>query len=136
MHGRRSASTVIAAVALLIVWCAMGPAKAGTQKEPKPEPKMTRLTVVLTGGDGNKPVPEASVYLKYVVPGKHGGGKKFELNLKTNQEGEAHSPEIPQGEVLVQIVVPDWKTFGQYYQLQEDEQTIQIHLDRPNSKFY
>lgn len=104
---------------------------AGAQKAPLPPPKTTRLTIDVTGGDNNSPVSEASVYLRYVVTGKHGKEQKFELNLKTNQEGETHSPEIPQGKVLIQIVAPNWKTFGQYYFLQEDDQTIQIHLDHP-----
>jgi hypothetical protein len=136
MRHRRSAAAIVAVGALLVSWAVLGSAKARAQKKDVPPPKTTRLTVLVTGGDANKPIDQASVYVKYVVTGKHNKQQKFELNLKTNQEGAAHSPEIPQGEVLVQIVVPNWKTFGQYYELQQDDQTIQIHLDRPNSKFY
>ena len=78
----------------------------------------TRLTIEVTGGDEKKPVAEASVYVKYVVAVRQAGSKKIELNLKTNQEGVTHSPEIPQGKVLIQIVAPGWKTFGQYYDVQ------------------
>ena len=135
MRHRKRAAVVLAVVTLLAFSIALGPAKARAQKKDIPPPKTTRLTIVVTGGDGNKPVTEASVYLRYVVVGKHGKEQKFELNLKTNLEGETHSPEIPQGKVLIQIVAENWKTFGQYYDLQEDDQTVQIHLDRP-TRFY
>jgi hypothetical protein len=137
MRDRRSAAAIVAVVALVLLVAAVGPGKARAQKKDIPPPKTTRLTIVVTGGDTNKAVAEASVYLRYVaVTGKHGKEQKFELNLKTNQEGETHSPEIPQGKVLIQIVAENWKTFGEYFDLQEDDQTVQIHLDRPTTKWY
>jgi hypothetical protein len=126
----KRAAVIMACVSLLMFSIVLAPNEAAAQKN-TPPPKTTRLTIIVTGGDGNKPVQEASVYLKYVVIVKHGKDQKLELNLKTNQEGETHSPEIPQGKVLIQIVAPSWKTFGEYFDLQQDEQTIQIHLDRP-----
>jgi hypothetical protein len=75
-------------------------------------------------------VDNASVYLRFPKE------KKVELDLKTNQEGVARSPEIPQGKVLIQIVAPGWKTYGEYHDVSESEQTIQIHLVRPTTKWY
>jgi hypothetical protein len=132
MRGKKCATAIFAIAALFVSVAAFTSSNARAQKKELPPPKTTRLTIVVTGGDGNKPVAEASVYLKYVETGKHGKGRKFELNLKTNQEGETHSPQIPQGKVLIQIVAETWKTFGQYYDLQQDDQTVEIHLDRPN----
>ena len=132
MRDRRNARAILAVMALVGCWVALRPSSVAAQKA---APKTTRLTIAVTGGEDNKPIAEASVYLKYVVDVKHGKDKKLELNLKTNQEGQTHSPEIPQGRVLIQIVAENWKTFGQYYDLQEDDQTIQIHLDRPK-RFY
>lgn len=129
----------IASFAALFVWIAFGTANVRAQKKEVSPPKTTRLTIVVTGGENNKPVAEASVYVKS-VPGERVGKKgkkegKFELNLKTNQEGETHSPAIPQAKVLIQVVAEKWKTFGEYYDLQQDNQTIQIHLERP-TRFY
>ena len=90
----------------------------------------SRLRIEVTGGDTNKPVADASVYLRF--PEK----KKEELDLKTNQEGIARSPEIRQGRVLIQIVAPGWKTYGEYHDATEAEQTIQIHLVRPTTRWY
>jgi hypothetical protein len=135
MKTNRSAAMMVAAVALLLPWVAIARARAGDQQVYRPS-LTTRLSIEVTGGDDKKPVAEASVYLKYVSVNKHGKESKIELNLKTNQEGVTHSPEIPQGKVLIQIVAPGWKTFGQYYDAQSDDQTIQIHLERPTTKWY
>jgi hypothetical protein len=96
----------------------------------KHNPATSRLRIEVTGGDANKPVPDASVYIRF--PEK----KKIELDLKTNLEGIARSPEIPQGKILIQIVVSGWKTYGEYHDITEPEQTIQIHLVRPTTRWY
>src|ERR1700674_723120 len=96
----------------------------------------SRLRIELTGGDQDRPVAEASVYLKFVEERKLWKDKKIELNLKTNQSGVTQSPEIPKGKVLIQIVAPGWKTYGEYHELTADEQTIRIHLVRPTTKWY
>jgi hypothetical protein len=90
----------------------------------------SRLRIEVTGGDNNKPVADASVYVRFPKD------KKAELDLKTNQEGVARSPEIPQGKILIQIVAPGWKTYGEYHDVTESEQTIQIHLLKPTTRWY
>jgi hypothetical protein len=128
------AVVVLIVAALLASWVTLALAKAGALTGPPG--KTTRLSIEVTAGTENKPVAEASVYLKYVAVSKRGKQEKIELNLKTNQEGVTHSPEIPQGQVLIQVVAPDWKPFGQYYDAQSDDQTVQIHLERPTTKWY
>jgi hypothetical protein len=112
----------------------LGPALAAQDdKAPAAKEKRngtSRLRIEVTGGDENKPVADASVYLRFPKD------KKAELDLKTSQEGVARSPEIPQGKVLIQIVVPGWKTYGEYHDVSESEQTIQIHLVRPTTRWY
>ena len=57
--------------------------------------------------------------------------KKFEVNVKTNQQGIAHIPDAPLGRVEIQIVASGWKTFGRWYDITDPKQVIKIHLDRP-----
>lgn len=107
-------------------------ASAQNDKPAAPEKRdgTSRLRIEVTGGDNNKPVADASVYLRFPKE------KKVELDLKTNQEGVARSPEIRQGRILIQIVAPGWKTYGEYHEISESEQTIQIHLLRPTTRWY
>lgn len=91
---------------------------------------VNRLRIEVTGGDSDKPVENASIYLKTVE--QHTiKDKKSEINVKTNQSGIAHIPEAPQGRVLIQVVADGWKTYGHWYDITDAKQTIKIHLDRP-----
>lgn len=91
----------------------------------------SRLTIVVTAGDEKKPVDSASVYVKFVEERKFGKDKKIEMNLKTNQSGVCHVPIIPPGKFLIQVIAEGWKTFGEYYDVGDAEQTIHIELVRP-----
>ncbi|HWF13239.1 MAG TPA: hypothetical protein VG272_05855 [Candidatus Acidoferrales bacterium] len=93
--------------------------------------KDSRLTIVVTGGEDKKPIESASVYVRYVEGRKLGKDKKIEMNLKTNQSGICHVPVIPPGKFLVQVIAEGWKTYGEYYDINQTEQTINVALVRP-----
>lgn len=96
----------------------------------KDDAPSNRLTVEVTGGDANTPVENASVYIKTVEQHLL-KDKKFEVNVKTNQKGTAHVPDAPLGRVLIQIVADGWKTYGHWYDINDPQQVIKIHLERP-----
>ena len=117
---------------LLLVVSALPLLAQQSQKPPKDQSTtpIYRLTLEVTGGDSNKPVENASVYLKTLE--QHAlKDKKFEVNVKTNQQGIAHIPEAPLGRVLIQIVAEGWKTYGHWYDITDPKQVIKIHLERP-----
>ena len=90
-----------------------------------------RLTIVVTGGEEKKPVDSASVYVRFVEEHKHGKDKKIEMNLKTNQSGVCHVPVLPPGKFVIQVIADGWKTYGEVYDINQTEQTINISLVRP-----
>lgn len=115
--------------ALLVAGLAVS---AAQDNKPSKETPVTipRLTIEVTGGDGNKPVENASVYLK--TEQEHlFHDKKTEENVKTNHEGIAHIPEAPLGRVLIQVVADGWKPYGRWYDINDPKQVVKIHLDRP-----
>jgi hypothetical protein len=117
---------------LLVAVAAHGQDKdANAKTKPDSDAKDVRLTIVVTGGEEKKPVDSASVYVRYVEEHKHGKDKKIEMNLKTNQEGVCHVPVIPPGKFVVQVIAEGWKTYGEYYDLNQSDQTINITLVRP-----
>lgn len=93
--------------------------------------KDSRVTIIVTGGEDKKPVDSASVYVKFVEEHKYVKDKKIEMNLKTNMSGVCHIPVLPPGKFLIQVIAPGWKTFGEYYDVSQAEQTINIELVRP-----
>ena len=104
---------------------------ADSNAKPNTGTKDSRLTIVVTGGEDKTPIDSASVYVRYVEEHKHGKDKKIEMNLKTNQSGVCHIPVTPPGKFLVQVIAEGWKTFGEYYDANQTEQTINISLVRP-----
>jgi len=133
----RSRRDVLRIVSLGIVALAVPSLRLGASP-PKKEKQVptTRLRIEVTGGDRQEPVAGASVYVRWYINRKSQTGKTDEMNLKTNEEGVARSPDVPQGKILVQIISPGWKTFGQWYDVEQDEQTIPIALVRPDTKWY
>jgi hypothetical protein len=110
-------------------------ASRAATKDTTPQPTV-KLRIELTGGDDNQPIPDASVYLRFQPDSKARKGKQVEVNLKTSQEGVALSPEVPQGMILIQVVAPGWKTYGEWHDIEQSEQTVPIHLTRPTTKYY
>lgn len=108
--------------------CCAGPGSS-PKKDQAPAPG-NRLTIEVTAGDSNKPVENASVYVKTIEEHLL-KDKKFEVNVKTNQEGVAHVPDAPMGRVLVQIVADGWKPYGHWYDITDPKQVIKVHLERP-----
>ncbi len=110
---------------------ASAPLHAQESTPPKPSPApVPRLTIEVTGGDANKPVENASVYIKtqeeHLIK-----DKKTEINVKTNMQGIAHISDAPLGRVLIQVVCEGWKPYGHWYDLSDPKQVVKIHLDRP-----
>jgi hypothetical protein len=121
---------IVTFLILLIAVAANGQDKDAGSK-PDSAPKDGRLTIIVTGGEDKKPVDSASVYIRYVEGRKLGKDKKIEMNLKTNQSGVCHVPVIPPGKFVVQVIADGWKTYGEYYDVNQTEQTINITLVRP-----
>jgi hypothetical protein len=109
------------------------PEKSGTQdkKETKsPDATTTKLRIVVTGND--KPVSNASVYVKYNEPGGLFHREKLaEMNFKTNLDGSVKVPEIPRGKILIQVIAKGWHTYGKWYEVETESETIQIKLEPP-----
>jgi Carboxypeptidase regulatory-like domain len=98
---------------------------------------MTTLTIAVKT-PGGKPVENASVIVKFVKGrSKVKLGKKIRLDweLRSNQEGIAKIPPIPQGTILVQIIAKDYQTFGQNFDVDEEQKTLEIKLSPPQPQY-
>jgi len=92
---------------------------------------MTKLKIRVTDAN-DKPVGNASVYVRYYTPGGFLRHEKLqELNFKTNQDGSVKVPEIPQGKILIQVIAKGWHTYGKWYDIAQSEQSVPIKLDPP-----
>ncbi len=101
------------------------------------DPPMTALRVeIKTLKD--KPVDRASVVLDFVEGrsiAKLGKKVRTHWETRTNQDGVAKLPPIPQGKVRIQIIAKGYQTYGNVYELNQDEQTVEIKLNPPQAQF-
>lgn len=92
-----------------------------------------RIQVVVKNLDG-RPVDRASVIIRFVRGRsvvKLGKKQLTVWETRTNQDGFAKVPEMPQGTVLVQVIAKGYQTYGQEYEVNEDDKTIEIKLNPP-----
>ncbi len=98
---------------------------------------MTRLTIEVKTLSG-KPVDRADVIVRFVEGRsvvKLGKKIRTTYELRTNQEGVAKIPSIPQGKILVQVIAKGHQTFGQTFEVAEEEKTLEIELKPPQAQY-
>jgi len=98
---------------------------------------MTKLQIEVKTHAG-KPVDRASVVVRFVEGrsiAKFGKKIKTHWELRTNQEGVARIPPIPQGKILVQVIAKGYQTFGETVDVREEEKTVQVKLNAPQQQY-
>jgi hypothetical protein len=102
------------------------------QKEQKSSDSLTTKIRIQVTDAHDKPVSNASVYVRYYMSGGFLHHEKLaELSFKTNQEGAVKVPEIPQGKIMIQVIATGWHTFGKWYDIDKDEESVSIKLEPP-----
>jgi hypothetical protein len=141
--GRRLVAILTAGLSFAMIALAQvdnPPPASGAQDQPSSQDKqgqktvtagMTRLRLLVTT-DTDKPVANASVYVRYNESGGFLHHEKLtELNFKTNQDGSVKVPEVPQGKILIQVIAAGWHTYGKWYDIDKDQESITIRLAPP-----
>lgn len=102
------------------------------------DPPMTKIRVEVRKALNDKPVDRASVVVRF-VEGRSVVklGKKImtSYQMRTNQDGVASIPAIPQGKIQIQVIAKGFQTFGQIFDIGEDEKTVEIKLKDPQPQF-
>lgn len=105
--------------------------KADKAKKSSDDPPMTKLRIHVVGSN-DKPVGSASIYVRFSESGgMFHKDKLAEMNFKTNEDGSVKVPDVPQGKILIQVIAKGWHTYGRWYDVDSDEQAIEIKLEPP-----
>lgn len=99
------------------------------------ESDRVRLDITVTAAASGHPIQNAAVYVRYKKGRLLLKDKTISLTVKTNPDGKAIVPEVPEGRVLVQVIAEGWKTYGESHNIVSPKQTIEIKLERPK-KWY
>jgi hypothetical protein len=102
------------------------------------DPPMTKIRVEVRKTLNDKPVERASVIIRF-VEGRSVVklGKKImtTYQMRTNQDGVASMPAIPQGKIQIQVIAKGYQTFGQIFEIEEEEKTVEIKLNDPQPQY-
>jgi hypothetical protein len=97
---------------------------------------LTKMKIVVTN-DLGKPVDRADVIVRFggrsVV--KLGKLVRTTWEMRSSQQGVAEIPEMPKGKIRVQVIAKGYQTFGQTFDVNEDERTIEVQLNRPQPQY-
>lgn len=107
-------------------------AQAKDDKAKKSDDPLTVKLKIRVTGTNDKPIGNASIYVRF----NESGGlfhkdKLAEMNFKTNEDGSVKVPDVPQGKILIQVVAKGWHTYGKWYEIDKDEESVEIKLEPP-----
>ena len=100
-------------------------------------PPQTTISVEVTN-QFDKPVGNAAVILEFL--GSHqitklGKRKPIHWEVRTNMEGKAHFPPVPQGTVQLQVITKEYETYGQKLDVDTDQKLLEIKLNPPQKQY-
>src|ERR1017187_4606861 len=101
-----------------------------------PETKIKVVVKTLAG----RPIDRAEVILRWKANAKHprasfGRNIRTQFEARTSQEGEVTFPGVPQGNVQIQVNAKGYQTFGQIYDIDEEERTFELKLNPPQQQY-
>lgn len=93
---------------------------------------MARVDVTVLRAEDDKPLRNAAVVFHATQAQKDDGN----MEVKTNEFGKASLNLVPIGsKVLVQVIVPGYRTFGREYDVPTDQKSITIKLLPPDQQY-
>ncbi|MBI5086992.1 MAG: carboxypeptidase regulatory-like domain-containing protein [Acidobacteria bacterium] len=96
------------------------------------DPPMTVLRVEVKSYS-DKPIDRASVIVRFLEGFNPIKMKKTRTTweMRTGQDGVAKLPSLPQGKIQIQVIAKGYQTFGQTFEINEAERTIEVKLNAP-----
>jgi hypothetical protein len=102
---------------------------------------MTKIVVQVKTQAG-RPVDRAVVVVKFIEArtvynsiAKLGKNVRTSYDLRTNQDGEAKIPTIPQGKIQILVSAKGYQTFGEFLDINEEAKTVEVKLNPPQPQY-
>ena len=98
---------------------------------------MTKI-IVQVKTEAGRPVDHAEVVVNFVQGRsiiKFGRNVRTSYDLRTNQDGEAKIPSIPQGKIKILVNAKGYQTYGQTIDIAEEEKTVEVKLNPPQPQY-
>lgn len=128
MLSQNETKSILTIIALFI--CSTGGAFSQTPTPtPKPTPRKTFVVQIeVTSGD-----PAVKLEGAKVILASEEEGVRFNKERRTSRDGVANFSQIPQGKLRIQVIAKEFDTFGEIFNLTQDNQTIRITVKKRNN---
>lgn len=87
---------------------------------------LLRIQIIGTDEGSEGPVEGAEVYVK-----SEAEGVEYEREVSTSSKGIVKLDDVPRGKLLIQVTAEEWVPFGDRFDVNEEEQSIEIKLKKP-----
>lgn len=99
----------------------------------------TKITVVVKTLAG-RPLDRAEVILRWKANAKHPRSSfaknvRTQFESRTDQQGSVSFPGVPQGSIQIQVNAHGYQTFGQIFDVDQEEKTIEVKLNPPQQQY-
>jgi hypothetical protein len=97
-------------------------------------PERTNVNVLVKDAGSNEPIANARLTLLFREPGgdaPFARSKKLSFSAKTNPHGRYKFTNIPKGTIRLIVTAERHQSFGQDFELEEDNQLIEVKLKKP-----
>jgi len=103
------------------------------------ETPMTELQINVKTPGGHA-IDRAEVIIRWKANAKHpaeryGKAVSTTYEMRTNQDGIAKVPAIPQGSILIQVNAKGYQTYGHVFDIDEEAKTIDVVLNQPQQQY-
>jgi hypothetical protein len=99
----------------------------------------TKITVVVKTLAG-RPIDRAEVILRWHANAKHPRSSfaknvRTQFESRTGEDGSVEFPGVPQGSIQIQVNAHGYQTFGQIYDIDEEEKTVEVKVNPPQQQY-
>mgnify|MGYP001610113378 CR=1 FL=1 len=91
----------------------------------------TSVTVVVKDAASDQPMPNARLTLIFKEPRKLKRDKGLSYSAKTNPQGRYKFVHIPKGTIRLVVTAERHQSFGQDFELEQDNQVVEVKLKKP-----
>jgi hypothetical protein len=102
---------------------------------------MTKIVIQVKTQSG-RPIDRAEVVVTFVETrtvynsvAKVGRNVRTTWDLRSNQEGEAKIPAIPQGKIKILVNAKGYQTYGEVLDINEEQKTVEVKLNPPQPQY-
>jgi hypothetical protein len=102
---------------------------------------MTKLLIQVKTQSG-RAIDRAEVVVTFIetrtvynTVAKLGRNVRTTYDLRSNQEGEAKIPAIPQGKIKILVNAKGYQTFGEVMEINEEQKTVEVKLNPPQPQY-